>query len=165
MVGHAVETEDRIVVRSLRPADLEAVIALDARNSGRRREQFFRYKLEQNLRETGIQVSLAAEVDGSFTGFLLARVFYGEFGVLEPVAVLETVGVHPGFCRQGIGRALLAQLRLNLAALHVRRLRTEVGWEAIDLLAFFHHAGFRPAERLCLDLDLDRTRPAEARQP
>lgn len=161
MVGHAVEAEDRIVVRALRPADLEAVIALDARNSGRRREQFFRYKLEQNLRETGVQVSLAAEVSGSFTGFLLARVFYGEFGVLEPVAVLETLGVHPDFRHQGVGMALLAQLRLNLAALHVRCLRTEVGWEAIDLLAFFHHAGFRPAERLCLDLDLDRMRPAE----
>ena len=76
--------EDRIVVRGLRPDDLEAVISLDARNVGRRRDEFFKVKLQQNLAETGIKVSLAAEVEGLFVGFLLARVFYGEFGSMVP---------------------------------------------------------------------------------
>lgn len=164
MTGQAIErddAEDRIVIRGLRPTDLDAVIGIDARSSGRRREQFFHHKLEQNLRDTGIQVSLAAEIGGSFLGFLLARVFYGEFGVTEPVAVLETLGVHPDFRHQGIGSALLHQLRRNLRALRVNQLRTEVDWDDPELLVFFHHAGFRPAERLCLDLDLDRSRPKE----
>jgi GNAT superfamily N-acetyltransferase len=149
------QTQETVVtVRGLRPADLESVIALDARNVGRRREEFFKIKLQQNLQETGIKVSLAAEIDGLFVGFLLARVYYGEFGTLEPVAVLDTIDVHPDFRGHGVGQALLAQLRVNLHALHVATLRTEVGWDEPMLLTFFQHAGFRPAARFCLDLAL-----------
>lgn len=145
---------ETVVVRPLRPDDLEAVIALDARIVGRRREDYFRIKLEQNLSETGIKVSLAGECDGMFAGFLLARVYYGEFGSVEPVAVLDTLGVHDGFRRRGVGKALLDQLSKNLRALRIDRLRTEVDWDEQELLGFFHREGFRPAARLCLDLDL-----------
>ena len=147
---------DSIVVRGLRPEDLEAVIALDAKNVGRPREEYFKVKLQQNLAETGIKVSLAAELDGGFAGFLLARVFYGEFGTLEPVAVLDTLGVHPNRQGQGVGTALIRQLNTNLLGLGVSRLQTEVGWDDQRLLHFFHHEGFRPAPRLCLDLEVRR---------
>jgi len=145
-------SETVATVRGLKPADLEAVIALDARIVGRRREEFFRIKLQQNLQETGIKVSLAAEMDGIFAGFLLARVYYGEFGTLEPVAVLDTIGAHPDFRGRGVGHALLRQLQMNLHALGVGTLRTEVGWDEPELLRFFQHTGFRPAPRFCLDL-------------
>ncbi len=151
-------TEDRtrveVTVRGLQPKDLERVIALDAKNTGRRRDEFFKHKLQQNLVETGIKVSLAAEIDHMFTGFLLARVYYGEFGALEPVAALDTIDVHPDFRRRGVAAALMEQLVTNLVGLGVGRLRTEVDWDAPDLLLFFHHKGFRPAARFCLDLEV-----------
>ena len=156
---------EAVYVRRLRPADLEAVISLDARVIGRRRDEYFKIKLQQALAETGIEVSLAAEVDGLFCGFLLARVFYGEFGSTEPVAVLDTIGVHPDFRRQGIGRALIDQLRKNLKALGILRLQTEVSWDDQPLLGFFHEEGFHPAPRYCLDLDLAepaRRRPRDS---
>jgi len=156
-------TGTAVTVRGLRPRDLDAVIALDARITGRRREEYFRLKLDQALRETGIQVSLAAEVDGGFVGFLLCRVFYGEFGEMEAAAVLDTLGVHPSFRGKGVGRSLLAQLRTNLLGLGIRMLHTEVSWDGQDLMAFFRAEGFRPAPRICLDLDLGahRARSAE----
>jgi len=147
-------TAEEVLVRSLSPADLEAVIAVDARIVGRRRDRYFGVKLRQSLSETGIQVSLAAELEGRFAGFLLARVYYGEFGALEPVAVLDTLGVHPDLAHRGVGSALLSQLRKNLGALRVDRLRTEVDWDGQELLRFFQREGFRPAPRLCLELDL-----------
>lgn len=150
--------DDTLVVRRLRPQDLEAVIALDARSTGRRREEYFKLKLKQALSDTGIEISLAAELDGAFAGFLLARVYYGEFGMMEPAAVLDTLGVRPDLRGRHVGAALLRQLGTNLLGLGIPRLQTEVSWDNLDLIAFFHHEGFRPAERLCLDLDLAAAR-------
>ena len=72
--------------------------------------------------------------------------------------MLDTLGVHPARRGHGVGRALMRQLCTNLLGLGIRALQTEVGWENQELLAFFHHEGFRPAQRLCLDLDLERSR-------
>lgn len=146
------------VVRNLRAPDLQAVIAIDALVTGRRREEFFRLKLKQALSDTGIVVSLGAELDGRLVGFLLARVYYGEFGVMEPVAVMDVLGIHPDAQRRGIGDALIDQLRTNLLGLGIRTLHTEVGWDNMGLLAFFQREGFRPAPRFCLELDLAATR-------
>jgi predicted N-acetyltransferase YhbS len=145
---------DQVVVRGLRPDDMDAVVALDARNTGRRRTEYFAVKLEQNLAETGVKVSLAAELDGLFVGFLLARVMYGEFGQAEQVAVLDTINVHDGYSGQRVGGCLLDQLAMNLKALGVNSLRTEVGWDDSRLMGFFQREGFRPADRFCIDLDL-----------
>jgi GNAT superfamily N-acetyltransferase len=149
---------ETVVVRQLRPQDLEAVIALDAKTIGRRREEYFKLKLKQALSDTGIQVSLGAEIEGIFVGFLLARVYYGEFGAPEPVAVLDTMGVHPDFRGRGVGSDLIDQLRTNLLGLGIRTLQTEVGWRNPGLLWFFQREGFQPAPRFCLDLDLEKTR-------
>lgn len=149
---------DAVVVRRLRPADLEPVIALDAKIMGRRREEFYKLKLKAALAETGIEVSLAAELDGGFVGFLLAKVYYGEFGMMERVAVLDAMGVHPNFKGRGIGAALIDQLRTNLLGLGIKKLQTEVSWQNLEMLSFFNHEGFEPAARLCLDLDLEKTR-------
>ncbi len=148
----SLEQQSSIVVRRLRPADLERVVRIDAKILGRERSKYFESVLQRNLRDTGVQVSLAAEQDGAFVGFLLARAWYGEFGTLEPYAVLEAIGVHPDFQGCGVGAALLEQLVVNLNALGLTRLRTEVEWRDRELVNFFHRAGFTPAPRLCLDL-------------
>ena len=147
-----------VVVRNLRPSDLDAVILLDAKNIGRRRDEFFKLKLKQALADTGISVSLAAELKGVFVGFLLARVFHGEFGITERVAVMDVIDVHPDFRGHHVATALLDQLRTNLLGLGIHVLRTEVGWDSTDLLGFFRREGFVMAQRLCLDLDLEASR-------
>ena len=147
-----------LVVRNLNPEDLDAVIALDAKNVGRRRDEFFKLKLKQALSDTGITVSLAAELKGAFVGFLLARVFYGEFGVTERVAVMDVIDVHPAFRGHHVATALLRQLCTNLQGLGIGVLRTEVGWENTDLLGFFRREGFVMAQRVCLDMNLAENR-------
>lgn len=149
---------DVVRIRQLEAGDLEAMVAIDARILGRRREEFFRLKLKQALADTGIAMSLAAEEDGRLVGFALARVYFGEFGVTERVAVLDVIDVHPEFHGRGFGSALIDQLRTNLLALGIRTLQTEVGWADQELLAFFRRERFQLAQRLCLDLDLDATR-------
>ncbi|MBZ5550957.1 MAG: hypothetical protein LAO22_23880, partial [Acidobacteriia bacterium] len=74
--------------------------------------------------------------------------------VLDP----DDVGDATGTDYVPLPGELLEQLRVNLAALRVTILRTEVSWDDFDLLAFFKHEGFAPARRLCLDCVLDPTR-------
>jgi GNAT superfamily N-acetyltransferase len=156
------EAVEAVHVRGLRPEDFEAVVAIDAKNVGRRREEFFRVKLAENLAATGLRISLAAELpyasghgrDRMFVGFLLARVFYGEFGRTEPAAALDTLAVHPDFQGRGVAAALLEQLKKNLRGLGVGSIQTEVSWDDPRLMSFFQHEGFRPAARLALDLPL-----------
>jgi len=150
---------DEVLVRSLRPADREAIVSIDALSMGRRRDQFLALKLAQAFADTGIAMSLAAEIDGHVVGFVLARVYYGEFGVMEPAAAIDVIGVHPDFRGRHVAAALVDQLRMNLLGLGIPRLQTEVQWDNADLIGFFQREGFRIAQRICLDLNLrdDRT--------
>ena len=152
---------ENVYVRRLRPDDLEAVVALDAKSVGRRRDEYFKLKLEMAMNETGVEVSLAAEIDGMFVGFMISRVFYGEFGISEPAAVMEVIGVEPNFRGKGIAHAMLRQLRTNLLGLGVKKIQTEVTWEDQAMMSFFQHEGFTPAPRLCLDLDCEEHRRRE----
>jgi ribosomal protein S18 acetylase RimI-like enzyme len=81
----------------------------------------------------------------------MARVDFGEFGRMEPTAVMDTIGVDIEYRDQGVGRALLSQLLINLATLRIERIRTEIDWRDRDLLAFLDRCGFRPSQQLCFE--------------
>ena len=146
---------DSVDVRQLHPRDLEAVIRLDAKILGRRRDEFFKVKLEENLHAAGIRVSLAAEIDDHVVGFIMARVDYGEFGQTATTAVIDTLAVHPDFAGQQVGSALVSQLLSNLDSLRVETLRTLVAWDDFGLAGFLDRCGFVPAQRLALRLPLN----------
>lgn len=139
---------DLIDVGLLNERDMDGVTRVDRRHTGRDRRGYLCRTLDEALADSAVRVSLAARVDGSVAGFLMARVDYGDFGRTEPVAVIDTVGVDPLRERQGIGRALLSQLFTNLAGLAVERVETVVAPGRLDLMGFFYGAGFMPSERL-----------------
>jgi ribosomal protein S18 acetylase RimI-like enzyme len=150
---------DAVPVRTLRESDLDAIVAIDAAVSGRRRPRYFELMLDRALKHSALQVSLVAELDARVVGFLLATLYYGEFGIVEPTCSLEAIGVDPRYRRRKVGRALMRQLRLNLGALRISTLRTEVAWDDFDLLAFLRREGFLLAPRLCLESGLNPTAP------
>ena len=139
---------DRVPIRSLVAGDLDAIVRIDRHITGRDRTAYFRRKVAEALEESGVRVSLVAEIDDLPVGFVMARVDFGEFGRAEPVAVMDTIGVDPGFAHRGVGMALMSQLLANLGVLRVERVRTEIDWNDIDLLCFLDRCGFRPAQRL-----------------
>ena len=79
---------------------------------------------------------------------VLSRVDFGEFGRMEPAAVIDTVGVSPGRTRHHVGSALIDQLTANLRTLRCETIHTAVDWSQSGLLAFFRAAGFAPSQRL-----------------
>lgn len=143
-------SRDRIPVRSLRASDLDDIVRIDARIFGHERRQFLTGKMDEVLHRSGVRMSLIAPMDRRVAGFVMARVDHGAFGAVEPVAVLDTLGVDPAYARQGIGRALMSQLLINLKALQIPTLRTEVPWGRFDLEHFLSDCGFVPSQRICL---------------
>lgn len=141
-------SRDRMPVRSLIAADLDAVLRIDKKVTGGDRTEYLRQKVDETVGDSAIRVSLFAELDGLPVGFVMARVDFGEYGRTEPVAVIDTLGVDPDFAGRGVGRALLSQLMVNLAGLHVDTVETHVARENFDLLGFLYRCGFVPSQRL-----------------
>lgn len=141
---------DRVKVRPLKWEDLAAVDRIDAKCTGLDRSAYCAAKFREVLDESGIRVSLVAEDDGIVTGFIMARVDFGEFGKIDKAAVIDTIGVHPGHGGSGIGHALLSQLLINLTALRVESVRTKVEHEDFGLWNFLSRRGFKPSQRLLL---------------
>ncbi|MGC2520254.1 MAG: GNAT family N-acetyltransferase, partial [Burkholderiales bacterium] len=115
---------DRADVRSLASGDVGNIVRIDHRITGRDRTAYITRLVGEALNDSAIRVSLAAYRDGSVSGYIMAKVDFGDFGRTEPVAVIDTIGVDPGFAGTGIGTALLSQLFVNLEALHVERVET-----------------------------------------
>lgn len=146
---------DAVLVRTLRAEDLPAVVGIDAAATGRERPRYFELMLERALQEGAMQISLIGELEGRVVGFVIASLYYGEYGLVEPSASIDAIGVLPELRGRRVARALMRQLRLNLVALKIETLRTEVSWDDFELLAFFKHEGFVPARRLCLECTLE----------
>jgi GNAT superfamily N-acetyltransferase len=145
-----------VAVRNLAPGDLEAVVRIDTRLAGRSRREFFARKIVEATRESGIRISLLAELDGCVAGFLLGRLYYGEFGLPEPTAIVDAVGVDPDFRGRGVGDALVKQLDQNMRAIGIESIQTQVEWTQSELLGFLRAEGFHPIPTLTLEKRLDR---------
>ncbi|MBX7192386.1 MAG: GNAT family N-acetyltransferase [Sandaracinaceae bacterium] len=141
----------QIVIRALRATDRDALVRIDAENTGTPRPHYFDRKLDEALHESAIAVSLVGESDGFPVAFAMARVDLGDFGRLGSVASLDTIGVSPRFALHGYGAALLRQMVDNLAALRVDSLETEVARDAFGLLGFLYRAGFDPSPRMAFE--------------
>ena len=135
-------------VRTLERGDLADMARIDRKLTGRDRTGYVAHQFDEALHNSAIRVSLAARMQGSVAGFLMAKVDAGDFGRTAPVAVIDTLGVDPEYGSRGLGRAMLSQLMVNLAALRVERVETVVSRDNFDVLSFFYKAGFGPSQRL-----------------
>jgi len=142
---------DRFDVRALSAGDLGDIIRIDQRVTGRKREAYIRELIDEAMSDSAVRASLVARVDGIAAGFVMARADFGDYGRVEPVAVLDTIGVDPDYGHRGVGHALLSQLFANLRALGVERVETMVARENFGLLGFFYDAAFEQSQRLSFE--------------
>ena len=147
-----IEEIETVTVRNLRHTDLPDVVRIDALASGRNRPAYFELMLMRALNFAGLQMSLVAEYEGQLAGYLIVSLYYGEYGLTEPTASVDAIGVHPELRGRGVAHALMQQFRANAHAIGVGVVRTEVAWDDFGLLGFFKREGFAPAKRVCLEV-------------
>ena len=87
----------------------------------------------------------------TLVGFALGRLLYGEFGRVEPVAVLDAIGVDRSSQEHGYGHALMAGLLAAVRRKGVRQLHSQADWTNHGLLKFFDSTGFKLAQRVVLE--------------
>jgi len=149
------EPDDAPLVRSLEETDLSDVVRIDRHITGRDRGSYITQKMSEVLKQSGIRISLVSENrESQITGFIMARLDYGEFGRTSSTAVIDTIGVDPAYRGAHVGQSLIKQLLANLKYLQVGEVQTEVAWDDFELSGFLAHSGFCPAQQLVLSCPL-----------
>jgi ribosomal protein S18 acetylase RimI-like enzyme len=152
--GEKLDTSAR--VRSLRNADLEEVIRIDALHTGEPKRDYWRSVFHDfiDTRASHLRVGLAADGDAGMIGFLLGEVRAFEFGS-EPCGWVFSVGVDPWYERQKVASMLLAECCRRFRGAGVERVRTMVVRNDVPVLSFFRANGFVAGSFAQLELDLE----------
>lgn len=142
-------------MRLMKREDLDAVAAIDALVSKQQRRQYYERKIESVVTNPhNINTSLVAEVGGKIVGFIMGDVYFGEFGIPETSATIDTIGVHPDCQNRGVAHGLMDQFLTNMKAVGVTRIYTLVNWNDFGLERFFASHKFQPSKRVNLELQL-----------
>ncbi len=142
-----------VLIRPLKPEDLEAIVEIDQKILGTRRPDFYLKKISKNSKKQNT-IALVAEVEGKVVGFILGAISGWEFGVPSTFGWIDTVGVDPEFQGRGIGTFLFKNIVKEFLKFGIKRIYTLVSWEDWDLLAFFRKMGFRRGELINLEYEI-----------
>jgi len=144
----------KVVIRVMSEGDLEAITAIDAMYFGTERPEYYKEKLEAATKGGGINASLVAVSEETLVGFIMGRLYTGEFGIPQTIANLDTIGIHPVATGKGIANRLMEQFCRSMSKLGVTTVHTLVDWNDKNLMLFLHRCGFAPSKRLSLELNL-----------
>jgi len=158
----AVVTPAALSIRALTPADLQAVVAIDANIEGHSRSAYVQRRLAAAVREPALHAQFAVSDSTHLVGYILARVLHGEFGRDQPALRLEMVGVHPAARSHGAGRMLFDTLSGWAARHGIGELRTAARWNDTTMAHWLDAMGFVLAPGLILGCAVDgRTQEPE----
>lgn len=149
-------------VREIRKSDVDFIVEIEELNLGIRRPNYWRRELEKN-REGRFLGSRIAELNGKVVGFILGDIGSREFGMPENMGWIHTVGVHPDYQHQGIAKLLFDDYRRRFMELDVDTIYTIVSLSDTMQLPFFEKMGFRPGNRVYLEISMDKTPATETK--
>src|SRR5512134_383287 len=132
-----------VIVRNIEPTDLGAVVRIDEKLSAHTRKDYWRQRLEMSaLRPPWM--SLVAETDGRVVGFLFGWVSESEFGIAQPTAWVDLIGVDPPYRGHGVARALVDRFVSTARDLRaVEKVATLIDLAQADVREFFLKLGFQ----------------------
>jgi ribosomal protein S18 acetylase RimI-like enzyme len=147
--------DQKRVMRVLRQADLDAIVAIDAFATGEPRREYYERKIAGILnKNANVNTSIVCEIEGKVVGFVMGYVFFGEFGIADSTATIDTLGVHPDHRKFGVADEMLDQFMMNMKAAGVKKVYTLVNWDDFALEKFFSRNKFVPSKRINLEFEL-----------
>ena len=124
-------------------------MAIDAFASKEPRQEYYDRKIAGILnKNANINTSIVCEIDGKVVGFVMGYVFFGEFGITDATATIDTLGVHPDFRKHGVAAEMLDTFMMNMKAAGVKKVYTLVNWDDFALEKFFTANKFVPSKRI-----------------
>ena len=144
--------DQKRVMRVLNKDDLNAIVKIDSAASKEERREYYQRKVDATVNPRhNINASLVCEIDGKVVGFVMGEVYFGEYGIPETTATIDTIGVDPAIQNRGIASELLDQFMTNMKAAGVSKVYTLVNWDDFALEKFFSRQKFTPSKRINLE--------------
>ncbi len=146
-----------VSIRAMRQADLAAVVELDAHAFGSARPAYFERRLtvlDAADAETRA-IFLVAVYRDQVIGFVMGTLAYGEFGLTQVTAILDSIAVHPTYQHVGVGQQLTEVFIKQSARQGASSVYTLVNWDNWTLLKVFHALGFTLASTIPLERRID----------
>lgn len=142
-------------MRVLKKGDIDGIVAIDTKVTNQNRREYYARKIDTITDpERSINTSIVAEVDGKVVGFIMGDVYFGEFGIPETSATIDTLGVDPSIQNKGLASELLDQFMMNMKAAGVNKVYTLVNWDDFALEKFFSRHKFVPSKRINLEFQM-----------
>ncbi len=143
-----------VTVRPVEPSDLEAILRIDEKLTGRVRKDYWRTRLDiAALRPPWM--SSVAEMDGRLVGFLFGWVGESEFGMAGPTGWIDMIGVDPAYRGRRVGQALVERfLRGGQELRAIRKVATLIDLAQADVREFFTRLGFHHGPMIHMETTL-----------
>jgi len=146
-----------VSIRPMRQTDLSIVVELDAHVFGSTRPVYFERRLVvlDSVDAPSRAIFLVAVYQDQVIGFVMGTLAYGEFGLTQITAILDSIAVHPDYQHQGIGQKLTEAFMKQSARKGALAVYTLVNWDNWTLLKVFHALGFELASTIPLERRID----------
>lgn len=145
-------------IRGIKGSDVDAIVEIEGMNLGVRRRSYWERELQKN-KEGRFLGSRIAELDGKVVGFILGDIGSREFGMPENMGWIHTIGVHPDYQHKGVANTLFEDYKRRFTELDVDIIYSIVSLSDNMQLPFFEKMGFRPGNRVYLELDITKEPP------
>ncbi len=151
--AHRIRRMKEIVVRKMNVRDIDGVLRIDEKITGRPHAAYFESQCEAYIKRAP-DTCLVAEHRGHVVGFVLGEVRGWEFAT-RLAGWLEVIGVDPAYQGHDVSRRLLDALFTALRRAGVAVVNTMVDWNDGELIDYFQAQGFERGEYLNLVRRLD----------
>ena len=140
-------------LRSLYPEDINQVSEIESSLTGRPRRAFLEKRLAVATTMPDSFITCAVLDDKKLAGYGFARILEGEFGARSAIAVLDDIGVDPGYRGKGIGKMVMSGIERRAKNKNIGTMQTQLLWSNHSMIRFFSSTGFTLAPGQIIERD------------